>query len=315
MSLVHSRLTLSTLLGLRFVDAGTGEVVHSDLRIEVFRPDRPGRRACARAVGSGCWVPFDLAAALGLPDVGTSERDDIGSAAWNRLVQRATQLRVEVTDLAGRFLKSRFTVPMPTPVPAPAASLADSLPVALRLYSAPWRTPAADLLALRAELLDRVSGAPLSGAWASVQLDVPAPANPPVLASGIADARGHLLLLLRQPSRTDPPPPGGAANNGAAAGAEGAARPTPLRLTLRHRAGPLGADPDWTDVAERELQATQPARQALATIAAAVADDVPLGAIRLHRGKPLVLRSMRLDLDADGQAVSRLLPSLLIAAP
>lgn len=306
MNAVHDHIEMSTLLGLRFADAATGELLRSDLHVEVYLASRPQRRARAFLVGSGCWAPVDLAAALGLPDLGEAERAGIGSAAWVRLMQRALRLRVEVTDVARRFLPSRHEVLLPTAVAAPAALLEDSLPAPLPLYSAPWRRPGADLLTLRAELLDRASGAPLAGAWASVEPAGAVPANPQVLASGIADAKGHLLLAVRQPTRAAAPPPGGGA---------GASRALPLRLTVRHRALPPGADPAWTDVAERASQAALPARLGVATAALTAADDVPLAAIALMRGVPQVLRTTRLVAGAQGQPSSTALPSLLVAAP
>jgi hypothetical protein len=309
MNAVRDRIQLATLLGLRFVDVGTGEVVRSGLAIEIYDPARPDRRSHAQAVGSGCWVPFDLAA-LGLPNLGEAERNGIGSAAWTSLVQRALRLRIEVTDSTRRFLPSRFELPLPSAVTAAAARFEDSLPIPLRLYSAPWRQPSADLLALRAELLDRASGSPLAGACASVHLDVAAAPNPPVLASGVADAKGHLLLVLRQPTRTAAPPPGGGAANGG-----GALWPTSLRLALRHRALPADADAAWTDVPEREAQAVLQARQGLAVAAVAATDDLPLAPIALTRGAPRALRTTRLGVDAHGQPTRTTLPSLLVTAP
>lgn len=305
MSVVHDRVELASLLGLRFVDVSTGQVVRSGLDIQLYLPGRPWRRSRAHAAGSGCWVPFDLAA-LGLPDVGEAERAGVGSEAWMRLVQRALKLRVEVTDSARRFLPSRFEAPLPSVVAAPAARFEDSLPLPLPLYSAPWRRPGAALLSLRAELLDRASREPLVGAWVSVHLDASTLAGQPSLASGIADAKGHVLLLLHQPVRAAAPPPG--------ASSAGASPSTSVHLTLRHRALPIGADLSWTDVAERESQALLPARHGIATAAVAAANDVPLGAIALKRGTPQVLRTKLMGVDALGQPTTTTLPSLLVAA-
>jgi hypothetical protein len=158
---VTERLIHRPVLGLRFTDAATGAAVIDDL-------DVGGRTA-------------DRALALSRP---LTSRGAFGAHAGTG------PATLTVRDRAGRFLPLRFGVDLP------AGLLLDPCGdggTAIELASAPTRAVPAGYAAIHARLWDRPGARPAS--WARLRAECGGHT-----ATGTADARGRVLVLLPWPA-------------------------------------------------------------------------------------------------------------------
>jgi hypothetical protein len=194
--------------GVAFRDAATGERVSEGLSVTLTRNGRPARLAVNR---SGIWFAPRVP---GLSDQTLADTDD-----WATLARDYT---LEVRDTFGRFLPLRVTASLPQrglyswpdwptlPRPPLIPLVVDppAGPVAsgwLPLFSAATRTAPAPMAEVRAQLIDRATGAP--AAWTLVTASYGAR----VRALGMSGADGQLALFfpyppLPQPSIATSPP-------------------------------------------------------------------------------------------------------------
>lgn len=277
------RTASTTLLGLRFVDAGLGEVVDFGLDVRLYPRGQPARKVSARRVGSGCWAAF------GVPGLREFEREEPTAQRWRQWLAAPKPYVVEVVDLERRFMPCCYLVNVPTP-PAGVdaeATVRAGLPPLLPLYSAPWRKVGAHVAAVRAQLRRRSNGRPLALAWVAASVDGK------LCAEGPSDDQGQVLLLFRHPFLPAAPPPASVA----------LLRDLRWPLLLQVRQSELAVAPPGAglDVVELRKQSTGNALTLLADVQANQ-PDVPLQAVPLRAGRELMLSTR-----VDGQPGSSLL--------
>lgn len=186
---VIERLTLLAPLGVRFVDAATGEIVLDGLAASAYPLGHPDSSIPAFANMSGVY------AWRGLPGMRQVEHGAGDAAFWQNPPAKRT-FTVQVIDLAQRFLPCSFAVEAPVKGiftwPCGAAS-PPTPPLGVPLYSAPGRGAPAGMAVVRASLWDTT--AQKAAAWAVAEVY----SDGLLLASGMADNRGELALLFPYP--------------------------------------------------------------------------------------------------------------------
>lgn len=257
----HDRIVRTAPLGVQFRDALDRRVVADGLRVDLFDAQRPTRPLRLHASPSGVFVAHALPGMNGF---------DATEAASPGGVPNRYSLRVR--DTMGRFVDAHIVLDPPSdglfePACVQASPSADDTPPHVPLYSACTRPPPAASAVVRADL--RLASNPERAAsWARIELWL----GTALLGTGVADARGSLLLLCplpapREPTRRASPP----------AGFERMAWQVSLRAHWNpaHRAQPV---PDLCDVlAQPEvvlLEAHTPATS--------------LGTLQLRAGEPLL---------------------------
>lgn len=198
MTAVFSRVTP---LGLLFRDSGSGEVV-PHLSVTVAHVSAPQRRYATKVNRLGVYYAANLP---GLREAEFGAGDD---NYWANLPAQADFI-VEVTDPSGRFLPCQFAVRAPFrgfAVPACVSALApigpprDGIPI----FPSVAHAVQAPMAAIRAELWNAGNGTP--AAWALVT----ASSAGRLLARGMADEMGRVLILLPYPAPADGGGPSGA---------------------------------------------------------------------------------------------------------
>ena len=257
--------------GVQFRDVATGERIAEGLSVTLTGAS--GRGVPLSINRSRIWF------ASRLPGIGDGELAD--TADWSTLARDYT---LDVRDPAGRFLPLSVATSLPVrglyswpdwptlPRP-PLRPLVDDLPNGpiaggwLPLFSAAARNSPAPLAELRAQLVDRDTGAP--AAWALVTASY----DNRVRAIGMAGADGQLVLYfayppLPQPSIATSPP---AITD----------YRWPIALAAYGTALPADRPPD---LAQAMAQLSHPA-----TLFANATD--PLGPQLMSLGKPLTIRT------------------------
>jgi hypothetical protein len=194
-------------LGLRFFDPLLGNFVADGLAVTAYPSGQPGLEKRSVPNRSAIHTFHDLP---GLADFEFPLNAAAASASLPRLA-----FSVEVTDDWGRFLPFCLGVTLPEhglfQLDCAASSGSFSLPsppsegLAVSLFSAPARAPAASFARVRAELWDPVRALP--AAWALVELHAshsPIPRGP--IARGLADEQGRVAIFLPYPELVDLPP-------------------------------------------------------------------------------------------------------------
>jgi hypothetical protein len=186
----------TTPLGLRFYDRTGGTIVGDGLDVLAYLEADPVQRVSAIQNRASAWI-FPSLPMLG----GTQLRGDDGDP-WNP-PPRQRNYRVEVRDLQRRFQPFSFPVAAPHrgffgwscagDASPPWAPPLDSIP----LFSSPTRPTPLTFAALRAQLVDGLTGGP--AAWAVLEVTVPGqPAY-----RGIADENGGVAVLFAYPEASD----------------------------------------------------------------------------------------------------------------
>lgn len=183
---VLERVSMLTPFAVRFRDEVTRSTVADGLDVQVHPDGIPHVRRAGVANPSGIFVFRDLP---GMRDVEQGDGDD---AFW--AAQTPRTFVVEVRDRSGQFLPCRFSAGVPHrgvfgvdfDTSPPAAPF-------VPLFSAPARRVPDGMGVLRAELVDAETQTP--AAWAVVEVK----AGEQRLVTGMADARGRLLLPLFYP--------------------------------------------------------------------------------------------------------------------
>ena len=241
-------LTHVTLFGLGLWDAATNRLVSEGMAVRVFRlaGTRPVEPVLARANRRGIFV------AHGVPGLRVLEAGTGDDGFWAALPPPRPFL-VEVRDLLERFTPFVVHVGLPVRrggqreglvVPPCIAELAPLEPVAspplvpayVPLFPTAARTVHAGMAAVRATLVDAITGTPAEYAVLEVR------ESGRVIARGIADARGEVAAVFAYPEPPAAPPsspPGPAA------------RPQPLAqqtwdldISIRYRRDLLRYTPD-----------------------------------------------------------------------
>jgi len=196
---ILERSTSVTTLGLRFWDEVTGSAVADGLRVIAYRPSVPERTFAAFPNHIGVFV------VNGLPNLRDFENGSGDTDFWAYWEQGAHQysLVVEVADEWGRFLPFAFEAKVPhksvydlncvNPIVSPPEPRLPRVP----LYSAPARSVPSGMAALYATLYTQPNGQPAPFAWLEARHDGV------LLASGIADEQGRVLLTFAYPEITD----------------------------------------------------------------------------------------------------------------
>jgi hypothetical protein len=187
---VLEQVTYVAPLGLRFIDAATGQAI-GGLSVLAAPTSAPTRRTQAFANRVGIYV------ASGLHSLGEAERGSGDAGFWSSppALRRFT---VEVSDQGRRFLPCQFELALPAHgLAVPSCLLpttpSDTEPAGVPLFSAPSRPIPAGLAAVRAEVWDEATGEPT--AWALLEV---AGAGLP-LARGLADERGRGVVIFPYP--------------------------------------------------------------------------------------------------------------------
>lgn len=190
------RMAISCLLGVRFRDPVTGDVVSEGLRVTATLADDPKRVLQAIANRSGV---FSFPALPGLREWERWADDDQrwtnlsglpvlpGQAAADFIPPAgACELRLEVRDAGGRFLPCQHRVRVSQPGPPVLQTLA--------LFSAPARVLPPNCAVLRTQLR-LPNGDPAAHALLRVSLAAPATD----LALALADAHGSVAAIFPWP--------------------------------------------------------------------------------------------------------------------
>jgi hypothetical protein len=186
----------TTPLGLRFFDRAGGTFVGDGLEVLAYLEADPLQRVNAIANRASAWV-FPSLPLLGA----TQLRGDPGDPWTPPPAQR--QYRVEVRDAQRRFQPFSFPVAAPHrgfftwscagDASPPWAAPLDGVP----LFSSPTRPTPVTFAAVRAQLVDALTGAP--AAFAVLELTLPGqPAY-----RGIADENGGVAVLFAYPEASD----------------------------------------------------------------------------------------------------------------
>lgn len=179
------RQRIITPLGIRFWDAVLGCTVADGLLVMAWEHDRPSTTIQAQPTSAGVY------AFHGLP--GLREREyPVGDTALPS-PPPARRYVVTVEDTQGRFLPMAFKLDAPFRGIFPLGSGSPPGPPGVYLFAASSRAPSADLAFLRADLIDRWSGAPAAHAV----LTVTTPDGQEWY--GISDMRGCVALALPYP--------------------------------------------------------------------------------------------------------------------
>ncbi|HEY8561378.1 MAG TPA: hypothetical protein VIL74_13460 [Pyrinomonadaceae bacterium] len=195
---IIEKLSLVAPLGLCFHDAATGERIADGLAVSVFPAsnDRRNKRAAALPNRSGVYV---LHRAAGFAEFTRGAGD---AAWWEKILDQKRNFIAEVVDREGRFLPFRFALELPVkgiyrwrnaPPTSPANGL-ESVP----LYSAPARKITGGMASIRAEFRENPDKA---AAFAVLEARL----NGVLVARGIADRAGQMLLVFPAPAPSNNP--------------------------------------------------------------------------------------------------------------
>jgi hypothetical protein len=170
------------LLGLRFLDYATGQPVIGGLMATAVPADQA--TVAVRAVMG----PSGIASFHDVP--GMSDVEFLAANADASIVPSPPHTRafhVLIEDDDERFLPAVFTVDLPLPSAGGEPPLLD-----VPLFASPTRPITPGLAAIRADLQDALTGAPVPNAL--VRVDVGG-----VAGMGLADGRGRALVLVATP--------------------------------------------------------------------------------------------------------------------
>lgn len=273
---VIERHSIVTPLGVRFVDDFTGSAVASGLEVSTWPEEAPTQRVVMHPAGAATY------AAHRLPGFREFEAGSGDQDFWDRWrAEPPRRFVVEARDPSGRFLPVQVRVDVPAfGVARPTCSL---LPPNRRqvvpLFSAATRTVSPTAAVVHADLYDRSARRPAAWAIAEARFDGR------VIARGMADRKGHLILLFPYPEPqalwTSPP-------------AVPTSPPSPPRLPLAQQSWPIeialryertASIPDVPDLCGA---LAQPLVQLLGD---AGSPSQPLTEITLHYGERAVLRT------------------------
>lgn len=213
------RLSTQTLLGVRFWDAATNQVVVDGLRVTAQRLSDDRTQRLGRPV-SGRVTPAGVVAFAGLRQTETPPTSaDDDELLW-QTIAASRFVVVEVDDIQQRFLPMAFVVQIPhrgafvgrgawqaTPLLRPIPAEGDEPGV--MLWSTPARSVSSAMALILADIVVGVADRPPSAAYALVHVSDPADDN--YHHYGLTDQNGKLNLPLPYPAIPDPP-------NGAAPG-------------------------------------------------------------------------------------------------
>lgn len=194
---VIEKLSLVAPFGVCLHDAATGERVADGLNVAVYAANQSAgtRRDYAAPNRSGVFVVQKI---RGLENFARGAGD---AEFWKENPPSKTYV-VEVFDVERRFLPFRFLAALPVRgiyrwEIAPAASPNKTLP-SVPLYSAPTRRTAGAMSIIRAELR-RADANPAS--WAVLEARI----NNSLIARGIADKNGRVVLIFPTPAPANKP--------------------------------------------------------------------------------------------------------------
>jgi len=196
------RLTMVAPLGLRFHDATTGALVGDGLSVWAYPVGRPSAKRPAIANRKGVYV---LHHGYGLRE---REQGDGTRFYWDHPDPPNKDFVIEVADEQRRFQPFQFTASLPAEGIFKWDVALDSPPNArttVPLFSAPTRSVASGMAAIRADLWDTSLDAP--AAWAVIE----ASSAGKFLGRGIADDAGRIALIFSYPTPlafTPASPPG-----------------------------------------------------------------------------------------------------------
>lgn len=187
---ILDRLTVVSLLGIRFRDSATGSVIDDGLSVVAYPADRPESRVKAFTNHKGVFVFRNL------PGMRRTENSSGKADFWAAPPDRR-RFVIEVRDRQWRFLPALLNVDAPVrglyrwehgvrSSPPPPES-----PVFL--YSAPSRRTLPSMAVVRAELLDAERNRP--AAWVKVEAVV----DGILRGVGVSDDDGKLLLMFPYP--------------------------------------------------------------------------------------------------------------------
>lgn len=186
------KFALTSPLGLRFWDVGTGRPVPGGLTVSITAPHGPALPAVSTS--SGAYAFLSLPGVRREPVPGT---DDYFSDP-----PATVEFLVKVEDPQERFLPVQFMVPVPAKGFFNFPALTPGVPGGyVPLFSAPARKAPAGFATIRAQLSDAATLRP--AAWAV--LEAVAGSGPDfVRASGVADPTdGTVVIFLPYPESQD----------------------------------------------------------------------------------------------------------------
>ncbi|MCI0394372.1 MAG: hypothetical protein L0332_20115 [Chloroflexi bacterium] len=195
-------VTTVTLLGIRFWDAAEDKQVSDGLRVTAWPETAPALVVGAFHTASGNYAFQGLPGLEALEYPAGSEGGAVASPPASR------PFLVEVYDQLHRFLPCRFQVTLPLPYPGlyrPApGSPPDDNPARFYLFSAPTRSTAPGLAAVRGCLVEQNTDRP--AAYTVLEIEVNGRRW-----YGLADERGCAAVLFPYPTfitRLGASPPG-----------------------------------------------------------------------------------------------------------
>lgn len=187
------RHSIVTPLGVQFLDDFSGAPVARGLDVWTWPEATPRVRVPVRLAGSAVYAAHGLP---GLREFEAGSGDDEFWRRWLAPAQRKRRFVVEARDREGRYLPVQARIELPAfgiVRPACSSLLPPSRRHAVPLFSASTRSVPATAAIVRAELYDRSARRP--AAWAVVDASF----NGRVIARGMADRNGGLVLLFAYP--------------------------------------------------------------------------------------------------------------------
>jgi hypothetical protein len=189
--LITDRFTMVAPLGLRFHDTTTGTLVGDGLSIWAYPVGRPSAKRPAIANRKGVYV---LHHGYGLRE---RENGDGSRAYWDNPDPPNKDFVIEITDEQRRFQPFQFTASIPVEGIFKWDGSLDSPPstrTTVPLFSAPTRSVASGMAAIRADLWDTSLDAP--AAWAVIEVFTAGK----FLGRGIADDAGRIAVIFSYPT-------------------------------------------------------------------------------------------------------------------
>ena len=265
--------TRVTPFGARFWDAATRRFIGDELRLRAY----PRGATYARAI-EGFANKSGVFLLAGLPGLRALENGAGDAEYWAGIGQPPNPprlpFRIEMEDLAGRFLPYWFDADLPKQGLYSTAAGVSSMP----LFSAPARPVPAALAVVRAQL--RIAGTGKPAAWAIVRVDCEGER----VCTGLSDREGRVALMfaypeplpkhLAAPPPPPPPPPPAVAQK-------------EWTIALEARYTPRADDEPVPHVESLERILAQPVRALLKS----VSPDVELPVQTLKLGSELVVHS------------------------
>lgn len=207
---MNEKITIFTLLGIRFRDSVLDKQVSDNLIVRAFPGSGSGPVVNAFRTASGVYAFQGLP---GMHDIETYEGDSVPGPP----LSGKKSFIIEIKDKLRRFLPVVFTVKLPLPYNGVYLSGGEdgvtetppsgSNPPAFYLFSAPTRTVSCGLAAIRATLVEQSTRKPAAYAMMEVRVEEEEVTNK---WYGIADDRGCITVLFPYPSikislNTSPP--------------------------------------------------------------------------------------------------------------